>query len=497
MKIWSVRWFQYLLLKLILMTTFFGCSNNLSIDREFVDIETCPVMYGINDVVNAEVGVAYIHDGYSLKVLSIVAGYGVFIEGYSGSKAFVVTKHKYVDNANLLKGMYVCIGTAQYFSSNGNVCNVKAFEEIDQVVAQKRLMKILEQKRREEEQKAEADRKQELELEKVKAEEQTRIAIEKERERIKREAHEQQLQKIRAEAKAKLEAERIALEKEAKKERLAREKQAVEEATKRYPIEQKQRAEYAALKFSSISYDLKNCFMIQKKMMKQYKSSQVNETSWNLLKNASAKKDWLDVLSIINGEPLKDYPEVAMIDKLYEILLSNEFHAEFVFYGSDRFYSDFDCFYLKPSNTASDDLFDSANCSQRRNESTERNGEVLDVLVCKFSLKSAGRVGQIYICESSFCYKIKERFKYTKKEWEINNAKNDGKLNEEQWSARKVELNERFRKFIIKEVNVGEIYSKGVEVRENEGNLDSKSKSRGFYFKPKKRQIDPNLKRFR
>ena len=157
-------------------------------------------------------------------------------------------------------------------------------------------------------------------------EERKRIKDDAEQEKIKRE-----LQRQREENDRKLEAERIKMEIDAKKQRQEETRKAEEERKRRYPIEQKERAEYAEMKLKDVLFDINLYLFVQKDLRRYIYSMEITERNWAVLAKAHRSRNWLGMLSLINGNELNDYPDTGEIDYMVKILKEQEFHIEILF----------------------------------------------------------------------------------------------------------------------------------------------------------------------
>lgn len=110
-----------------------------------------------------------------------------------------------------------------------------------------------------------------------------------------------------------------------------REEDARKAEEERYPIEQKERAKYAKEKLSKISFDINSYFDIQKDLKRYIASMSVVEKKWADLNNFSSKYDWLEMLNVVSGNKLEDYPDQSRIDSIIKDLKSAEFHVEIHF----------------------------------------------------------------------------------------------------------------------------------------------------------------------
>ena len=161
-------------------------------------------------------------------------------------------------------------------------------------------------------------------------EEQRRIKEDAERERERREA-----QKIKEENDRRIEAERAQAEMKAMKERQEAEIKAEEERKRRYPIEQKERAEYAKVLLSQLSFEVGSYFDVQEDLKRFVYSTAVTEKKWATLKELQKKGDWLSMLNVIAEGEMNDYPAQNHISTLVDGLKKTAFHAEFLFTHTD------------------------------------------------------------------------------------------------------------------------------------------------------------------
>lgn len=138
-----------------------------------------------------------------------------------------------------------------------------------------------------------------------------------------------------AEENRKLEKEMRMQEQELEKRLQEQAKQDEEERKRRYPIEQKERAEYAKAILSEIAFDVNSYFGIQKDLKRFVYSVDATEKNWATLKNLQERQDWLGMLNIISGNQMKDYPVKEEIAAIIENLKKTKFHAEFLFTHTD------------------------------------------------------------------------------------------------------------------------------------------------------------------
>ena len=159
-------------------------------------------------------------------------------------------------------------------------------------------------------------------------------AAQKKREAELRKLKEENDRKL-AEENRKLEKEMRMQEQELEKRLQEQAKQDEEERKRRYPIEQKERAEYAKAILSEIAFDVNSYFGIQKDLKRFVYSVDATEKNWATLKNLQERQDWLGMLNIISGTQMKDYPVKEEIAAIIENLKKTKFHAEFLFTHTD------------------------------------------------------------------------------------------------------------------------------------------------------------------
>ena len=104
-----------------------------------------------------------------------------------------------------------------------------------------------------------------------------------------------------------------------------------EEQKRRYPIEQKERAEYAEKMLSEISFKLGSYCKMQKDLWNYVSTCEVTERDWATLKDMQLKKDWLGMLNVIGGTSMSDYPSINTIENMIEKLKKREFHLALKF----------------------------------------------------------------------------------------------------------------------------------------------------------------------
>ena len=227
-----------------------------------------------------------------------------------------------------LPPMYVkCIGSYRHGNFLTGHREFSAFVPASQEEITQYKNKLEEEKKKIEEQERQAMRRRMIEKEQQRFEdEQRRIKEQAERERVRREA-----QKIKEENDRRIEAERAKAEMEAIKQRQEAERKAEEERKRRYPIEQKERAAYAEMKLSKISFDARLYFKMQKDLEKYVYSLEVTEKLWNDLVNLQQKKDWLGMLNAIGGTRSSDYPDTKNIAALLDQLCKEQFHLAILF----------------------------------------------------------------------------------------------------------------------------------------------------------------------
>lgn len=151
---------------------------------------------------------------------------------------------------------------------------------------------------------------------------------------------EQEVQRQReAEARqAKQESEKMRREIEAAKQRQKVNAEIEAERKRRYPIEQKQRAEYVSVKLGGISFDWKSYVRMQKDLERYVYSIEVTEKKWAELQNFQRDKNWLGMLGAIAECEMKDYPDKRRIDTLINKLRLEKFHIEIKFTHAIRVY---------------------------------------------------------------------------------------------------------------------------------------------------------------
>ena len=273
----------------LMFVCFSGCSDNgkkVEFNLMATDHNACPVSDNTlaASLASLEVGVAYENRFGDMVVSQVVNEIGVLAESAitCGRHVFVRTNRMYVDGVNLQRGLYVCTGTCQYHTVDGNMATVYVLDEMGQELADKRLAAIHEEKMKEEN-----DRK---------------------------------LAAIRAKTEMELEKRR---QEEARK--------AEEERKKRFPIEQKQRAEYAEIKLVPISFRADSYFEMQQDLKKYVYSVCVTDKKWSELKKLQADKNWLGMLAAISEGEMPQYPEEKVIDEVIDRLRKETFHVEILF----------------------------------------------------------------------------------------------------------------------------------------------------------------------
>ena len=146
------------------------------------------------------------------------------------------------------------------------------------------------------------------------------------------EARQQEQRRIEAEAElSKLEIEKMRQAIEAEKHRQKATAVAEAERSRRHPIEQKERYEYAKALLSPISFEVESYFGIQRSLRKYLHSAGVTESHWRQLQDLQAHKDWLGMLRIISDDEMGEYPPQAIIRALVDGLKGKTFHVEFLF----------------------------------------------------------------------------------------------------------------------------------------------------------------------
>ena len=288
------------------------------------DHNACPVSDNTlaASLASLEVGVAYENRFGDMVVSQVVNEIGVLAESAitCGRHVFVRTNRMYVDGVNLQRGLYVCTGTCQYHTVDGNMATVYVLDEMGQELADKRLAAIHEEKMKEEVKRRQIEEQQRFEEEKRAIEKHAR-QMEKERE----------LQRLKEENDRKLAAIRAKTEMELEKRRQEEARKAEEERKKRFPIEQKQRAEYAEIKLVPISFRADSYFEMQQDLKKYVYSVCVTDKKWSELKKLQADKNWLGMLAAISEGEMPQYPEEKVIDELIDRLRKETFHVEILF----------------------------------------------------------------------------------------------------------------------------------------------------------------------
>ena len=231
-----------------------------------------------------------------------------------------------------LPPMYVkCIGSYRHGNFLTGHREFSAFVPANQEEITQYKSKLEDEKKKIEEQERQAMRRRMIEREQQRfEEEQRRIKEQAEREQMRREA-----QKIKEENNRRIAAERAKAEMEAIKQRQEAERKAEEERKRRYPIEQKERAEYAKALLSQLSFEVGSYFDVQEDLKRFVYSVSVTEKKWETLKGLREKSEWLRMLNVIAHDEMKDFPEQTQISALVEGLRKTEFHAEFLFTHTD------------------------------------------------------------------------------------------------------------------------------------------------------------------
>ena len=176
----------------------------------------------------------------------------------------------------------------------------------------------------------EEDKKKQEELERQENEklaaELKRIQEENDRRREEVERKLQEKERKLQEEKRKREME---LEEEKKRQEQAKKDE--EERKRRYPIEQKQRAEYAAMKLRGISFDWRSYVRMQTDLYRYVYSIELTDKMWAELHNLQLEKNWLGMLGAIAGHEIKDYPNESNIDSFVKQLRRKNFHLSLMF----------------------------------------------------------------------------------------------------------------------------------------------------------------------
>lgn len=303
-----------------------GCADSdekFTLDLKTVDHKCCAVS-NISlemSLPSPEVGVAYVNGFGDMVVNQVIKGVGVLaFSERAGRCVFVKTKRLYVDGVGLQSGLYVCAGTCQYIAVSGANVTVFAFEEMEPELSNKRLAEIREEKLKEEMKRRKLEEQQRFEEEKCAIEERQRqLEIERE------------LQKQKEENERKLAAIRATAEMEEAKRRQEEAEKAEEERKKRYPMEQKQRAEYAKVKLSPISFKISSYFEMQRDLKRYVYSASITEKKWAELQRLQSENNWLGMLAAIAEAGMTDYPEEKEIDELVGNLKKQPFHVEILF----------------------------------------------------------------------------------------------------------------------------------------------------------------------
>ena len=303
-----------------------GCADSdekFALDLKTIDHKCCAVSNSSLEMSlpSPEIGVAYVNGFGDMVVNQVIKGVGVLaLSERAGRCVFVKTKRLYVDGVGLQSGLYVCAGTCQYIAVSGAKVTVFAFEEMEPELSNKRLAAIREEKQKEALKRRRMEEQQRFEEEKRAIEErQHQLEMERELEKQKEE-NERKLAAI----KAKAEMEEVRRRKEEAEK-------AEEEKKKRYPIEQKQRAEYAEAKLSPISFKIGSYFEMQRDLKKYVYSTSITEKKWGELQRLQAENNWLGMLSTISETEMADYPEEKEIDELVGSLKKRPFHVEICF----------------------------------------------------------------------------------------------------------------------------------------------------------------------
>ena len=306
--------------------------NNFTFELQRVDFKTCPIIDGKSALANAiansteiadsiEIGRGYNHNesGF-LQIIQVFSGKGVLVglTHVPNKTFFVLTKRRYVDHVNLFPCIYVCVGTLRYLNKVNEFRTVYVFEEMPLELSRERLEKIAQRRVVKEIERQKQEETMRMERERLALQERERNAqIEREMKKVRME-NERKLQQMKAEAAAR---ENAARQEAAKKEE--------EDRQQRYPEEQRQRAEYAATKLLPLSFDLSKRFRFQNALAKCIKSAVVTDRDWNRLTEMQKKKDWLGMLGVIDGNHMKEYPELDTIDGLMEKLNDRKFYVDF------------------------------------------------------------------------------------------------------------------------------------------------------------------------
>jgi len=524
------------LLAVVLVTVIgafvFGGKNSVGgfeLDRQRVNTETCQIGEASVEtaLTSGEPGKAYFYSQGNLVVQQVIPKCGVLVGASTlrAPVALVLTERNYIDGVELRPGLYACIGTARYPDKDGFVKTVLAFEEAEPKVAQQRIaeiarqeaeeklkrQKLAEEARLEREQAARAAREAaeeaRIEAEKVKAETDAKLAKMRQEEATAREQR-------RAEESMAREQRRVEVEKQALEAKAKADAEAAEEAKKRYPIEQKMRAEYAASKISAISFDLKDYFIIEKALLSSLQSASVTENAWRQMKKAAKDKNWLDVLSVAAGEQLKDYPNTEEIDRMLASIIEREFHVEFKWNGkesrtirygvfaeengliSDYWWSNSIMAFSIKNRTDAPEVVDP---SRKGDGSSRRRGRA--------AFRSVGKhKGKILLYYDTD--KIRERVeKYCDTCRGYEKAVELGKIDQATANQKQHDAFAKFKEDVLsimardgfKASSNATLSESESSDGENEASSSSKSSggSRWWEKSPKKREIDPRLKTFR
>lgn len=304
-----------------------------------IDHKTCPMHNDVTAWLTKDIEIGHAYPLADMTVIQTIvkdgAIAGVLVKckyqsdlNLNKEPAFIKTTNTYVDGENLPFSYYVCTGRFSYPTVTGTMKTVWAFEPMNPAICETRRKDAkVEQLAEEEQMRFETESRM---IEERKAMAKTQLELEKQRQE-----NDRKLAAQRLAAEQEVENARIAAEKEkvnAEKELLAAkrlaEQKTEEEKKRRYPEEQKRRAEYAAVKFSSLVFDWRNRIRVQNALLRLISSARVTAEMWDDLKLMQQEKNWLGMLGIAGGKKFDEYPDTDTIDNLIDSLNHHEFEVE-------------------------------------------------------------------------------------------------------------------------------------------------------------------------